>query len=127
MQKMRADSLVGDLRVLPVSWIETDSNTRGDEQFMTVKLVAPDARHHVVFTSTGAQSLGHMTERTISCLITEGVVYLLEAVKVAKDESERMMAALRRSQCPVKVIFKEGAVGEPGHGVMQGNVVEFRR
>src|SRR5205814_10118202 len=64
--------------------------------------------------------------RRSSDLVSEVVIYLLEAVEVEKQQRERATAPRRNLHCLVEPIVKDRSVWQVGQGVVQREVGQLR-
>ena len=68
----------------------------------------------------GRQALGHAGEQHVAGRVAERVVDRLEVVEVEEGDRQRPLVSGRRASACVDPIDEQGAVGEPGQGVVPG-------
>ena len=72
------------------------------------------------------EALGHGHQHTVADRVSEAVVDGFEVVQVQVQHSHRPPAACEQAHGVGEAVQQQGAVGQPGQRVVQGEVSEFR-
>ena len=89
------------------------------------KLVATDAGQGVVAAQVFAQTLADFTQQLVAHMVTEGVVDRFEAVQVDEHQREATALLLHRLDRVFNTVGEQGAIGQAGERVVQGQVGQF--
>ena len=81
------------------------------------ELVGADAAHGVDLAHRGQQPVGHVGQHAVAQAAAQGVVDVLEAVKVEHQQRERRAVALRQCQRVLDAVEQRAAIGQPGERV----------
>ena len=82
------------------------------------KLVAAQARHHVVAAQAACQRRGHASQQRVAGSVPGAVVDLLEAVEIDEQRAERMFSRVGHGGLQPR--FKGSAVEQPGQRIVVG-------
>ena len=88
------------------------------------KFVTAHAADDVAFAEAGAKAEGGSLEEAIAGVVAEGVVDVLEAVEVEHEDGDAALVAGGESDGLGDAVLEEGAIGEAGEAVVEGEVVD---
>ena len=98
---------------------------RGDLLQQDGELVAAEPGQGVHGPAAGFQHAGHAPEQFVAGLVAQGVVDDLEPVQVHVDDREQVPAAAAALHGQAQVVQEQGAVGQPGQGIVEGLALEL--
>src|SRR5690606_2397906 len=89
------------------------------------ELVSREARDRVAVAHGLLEAPGGLDEHLVPRLVAKGVVDGLEVVEIEEEERE-VAAAVRSPDRLLEAVKQQAAVGQPGEGVDEGKLREFR-
>ena len=99
---------------------------RGDSLQQHGELVSPEPRDRIGGAAGRDDPLGHVAQKTIAGVVTEGIVDVLEVIEVEEHHRNAALVALRESQRVVHAIPEQAAIGELGEGVLKRQLPQLR-
>ena len=87
---------------------------------ITANSSPPSLRHRVVGPEGVAQHVGQALEQGVARVVAQRVVDVLEVIDVDHDQAEHLAQQLRRADRLLEPVLEQGAVGQVGQGVLEG-------
>jgi hypothetical protein len=89
------------------------------------ELIASQPGHRVCIANAGLKPLGHFLQNGIACLVTQGVIDVLESVQVQEEDGAPLTPAFAAEDGPIEAILQQGAVGQLCEGVVEGQELDL--
>ena len=90
------------------------------------ELIARPAPDDLAVVGVAAQALGDQAQQVIARWMTEGIIDLLEAVKVDEQDRQRLLVALGAGNRLVSIGQQQIAVGQPGEAVVERQLTDLQ-
>ncbi len=90
------------------------------------ELVAAQAGRRITFAQHAAQALRHLFQQAVADEVAEAVIDVLEMVEVEQQQADLGAVAARLGDRLGQAVHQQGAVGQAGQGVVQGQVTYTR-
>src|ERR1700687_1438508 len=88
------------------------------------ELFSPEPGYGVGRPKDAAQARRDLLQETVTAVVTERVVDVLEAIEVEQQHAEHLLVAARSEQRLAESVAEQAAVGQSGQRVVQSLVLE---
>jgi hypothetical protein len=89
------------------------------------KLVAAEARNGITLPQRCPQPLCRSFEKEVPCIMTEGVIHVLEIIEVDHCDADIILIPLGLGQGNAHAIGEELSVGKTCQGIMKGHLLDL--